>query len=374
MAMLAVGTAVLVCGLGWMLVSYSEKLEEKVDGENDDLMNKVVEAATKGKIDIKMVDKRADEVLSRARAVKARREFAVTLNGFLSAGIITMIASLLVSAIWIYLKATNNAKPSNWWLVAIIMQCGAYVIIRSSCIAISRTQGALAELRRGSSINLARRLRSRSRSKVEQPEILAMQKIATEVWLFLAVLALLTASILFFDSVFINRDSGQFLVPLRLLLVIESVAFVLIRWTFLLVKARRGTPSDAGESTDEPKEIPAEEIESEPALIKFSLGRLPETTYTVALLAVLGTLFAQLESQWALNPSVRLTFTLITAGLLPGGVLLGLAYSVAAPKSYRIPGYFTWKPFRDAKRGVFKHPEWQLVGWLLRWSPFNWVP
>jgi hypothetical protein len=91
-------------------------------------------------------------------------------------------------------------------------------------------------------------------------------------------------------------------------------------------------------------------------LAGFWVGKLPEVTYNVALLAVLNTLFAALVMQrpmadaMRIVDAMRIAVTLTVGGFYPAVILLGLSYSVAAGrKGYSIPrwllkGFWNYVP------------------------------
>jgi hypothetical protein len=82
-----------------------------------------------------------------------------------------------------------------------------------------------------------------------------------------------------------------------------------------------------------------------------SLGRLPQTTYWVALLAILGTLFAGALTQWSLYCWVRTVGSVALGLVIPGLIAIGITFSVATPKS--------------------KADKWELAGLL---TPLRWFP
>jgi hypothetical protein len=95
--------------------------------------------------------------------------------------------------------------------------------------------------------------------------------------------------------------------------------------------AKAGEPAAVGEDTATTGSIRL-----------FWVGKLPETTYSVVLLAVLGALFAGLTMEKPMIDGVRIALTLILGGFYPAVILLGLSYSVAAHvENYSIPGWLT---------------------------------
>lgn len=111
--MLAVGGAVLVCGLGWALVSYGDAYTIK----------------TKTTAPIASANKRL--------------ELSVQMGGWLSVAILVATIALLTAANLVYLKST---QLTNQWYVLIIATYGLYCIFRSADVAIRRTSSALGEV------------------------------------------------------------------------------------------------------------------------------------------------------------------------------------------------------------------------------------
>ena len=95
-------------------------------------------------------------------------------------------------------------------------------------------------------------------------------------------------------------------------IVIIACAFIIIRRTRRTVKTLHSAPAGAS--------------------IDFSIGRLPQTTYGAAALAVTSTIFAGLLTQWAFSSWVQVTGSVALGLFVPGIINFGIAASVADAK------------------------------------------
>jgi hypothetical protein len=260
--------------------------------------------------------------------VKNRRTVLVRLNGWMSAGIITTTAALLIHANMLYIKAGQYAWP---WLTALLIclvtAIGLYVIVRSVYIVTRRTENAL-EAVRGP--------RQKPRLRLEG------------VLLFMVMLSAIIAPWLAGYTgapVFVIS-----LIGVTFVYLVSRVAYWQRRYRAEQAAKSQELPS----SSELTKKIAAPIAKAgEPAAVGedtattgsirlFWVGKLPETTYSVVLLAVLGALFAGLTMEKPMIDGVRIALTLILGGFYPAVILLGLSYSVAAHvENYSIPGWLT---------------------------------
>jgi hypothetical protein len=123
LASLFIGGAVLLCGLGWALVSYGDNLAVE-------LIKKNLPMAT----------------------VADRRKIFIVLNGWFSFAATTAPTCLLIAANVLYLKASNVPKWSffEFWDVSgyallSVFLFGFYVVLRSGYLVIWRTRAAIQE-------------------------------------------------------------------------------------------------------------------------------------------------------------------------------------------------------------------------------------
>jgi hypothetical protein len=116
---LFIGSAVLVCGLEWALVSYADNLAVKLWETN---------------IPIKRIED--------------GRKFFIRLNAWLSVAVTTAATALLMVATVIYLTAIGQQDLNReifgetWYLLFFAYLFGLYLIGRASYVVFSRTRSA----------------------------------------------------------------------------------------------------------------------------------------------------------------------------------------------------------------------------------------
>jgi hypothetical protein len=132
-AMLLIGASVLLCGLGWALVSYSDNLAVKLIQNNRPM-----------------------------KRVEEWRRFFINLSAWLSMGDTTAMACWLIAANIIYLKATAGRQVGlgkdtktkypffeffhvKWYLMFFVYLIGVYVVVRCAWLVIWRTRAAKRE-------------------------------------------------------------------------------------------------------------------------------------------------------------------------------------------------------------------------------------
>ena len=123
-AMLLIGASVLLCGLGWALVSYSDNLAVKLIEKNRPM-----------------------------KRVEENRRFFISLSGWLSLGGTTAMTCWLIAANVVYLKGTTGRQVGygkdqqtiysffeflhvKWYLMFVVFLFGLYVVVRSAYLVI----------------------------------------------------------------------------------------------------------------------------------------------------------------------------------------------------------------------------------------------
>lgn len=304
-AMLAIGAAALVCGLGWVLVSYTEDFEKT-------LLNEMLEQRNKrdqytllaSDLGIDTGELVTHKPLVSAQGFKElllnRRVLLVRLNGWLFFAAVTAATALLICANIVYIRSGNYKRV---WLtellVFIVVGIGLYVIIRSAYTIIRRTQDALSIIR------------------VKAP--------AQHPGRFDLVLILVVAWVAAWLAGYTNDDlafvlSGQ-VTPALIFIVHEMYS-------------RRQSASNCATAN-----------QFGTGRLKFDVGRLPVTAYNIGLLAIVGTLFAALATQTPMVEGIRILVALFVGGFYPAVILLGLSRSVAAAKeNYCVPSWLIQRP------------------------------
>src|SRR5580693_4484661 len=128
-AMLLIGASVLLCGLGWALVSYSDNLAVKLIEKNRPM-----------------------------KRVEENRRFFITLSMALSLGGTTAMTCWLIAANVVYLKGTTGRHVGDktiypffeflnvkWYTMFFVFLFGLYVVVRSAYLVIWRTRSARQE-------------------------------------------------------------------------------------------------------------------------------------------------------------------------------------------------------------------------------------
>jgi hypothetical protein len=304
-AMLAIGAAVLVCGLGWVLVSYTEDFEKT-------LLDKMLEDRNKRDEYRSLASDigiNADELVTNKPLVSAesfkelllnRRVLLVRLNGWLFFAAVTAAAALLICTNIVYIRSGHY--ESVWLtelLVFIVVGIGLYVITRSAYAIIRRTQDALSIIR--------------GKPPAQHSDRIDLVLILVVTWVA-AWLAGYTDDNLAFVL------SGQ-----------VTPALIFIGHEMYDTRRRRSNHATANQYGTK--------------RLKFDVGRLPVTAYNIGLLAIVGTLFAALTTQRPMVEGVRIFVALFVGGFYPAVILLGLSRSVAAAQeNYCVPSWLIQKP------------------------------
>jgi len=330
-ALLLIGAAVLLCGLGWALVSYSDNLAVKLI-ENNQPMKKV----------------------------EHRRRFFINLSGWLSLGGTAAMACWLIAANVIYLKANTGTVVdgetkylpfeflhTKWYPMFFVFLFGLYVVVRSTYLITSRTRAARRE-------NIASCIRYapgvyESHTPPEVREGKHVTRVAREICAA-AVIAIGTLLADYLTNQAVNeKSSGATAWHIGIVVVIYVIARLTYRGVVhffgsTFVPERRAPSFD--EADVKIRQTPSTEKLEDAIRIKYSPIRLSATSYHVAFLAILGTVFAAALTQGQLLPPWRIGLSLLVGGLYPAGMLLGLSYAVPAGPDTKLPDWKTWPGFR----------------------------
>jgi len=341
---LFVGSAILVCGLGWALVSYGDNLAVRFCEKNVPI-----------------------------ETVEDRRRFFIRLNAWLSAAMITASIAILVVTNILYLKATGypylatksqdgwhysdqlNAQPykenlyNERYLIFFVYLFGIYFIGRASYVVFVRTRSA----RRANEKSCAAYAAAgppapadksmkplftggrpaghpRSARRKKLPMRAAQKFVVVGCVALSALLAVYPTS-----KILVGRYSGGFSANIVIWVV---VVYVLVAGIIELIPANEDdtpTHNKAARSSN------AESVER--IRIVYNFGMLSITTYGVVLFVVLGTFFVAALTQgslwkhgpaWA-NPQIMIS--LFLGGLYPALVLTGLSSSVPAADDVESP-------------------------------------
>jgi hypothetical protein len=140
-AMLTVGGAVLICGLGWVLVTYAEEFRTT-------LYSKRIEyeaIATKlfgGSLDNLKLSKAITNLSTAETTIVNRRGQLVLLNGWLVGAATTMAAAILISTNMVYVKSGYLESLPPKAAIFLVVGLGLYVIVQSTYTVIRRTVNA----------------------------------------------------------------------------------------------------------------------------------------------------------------------------------------------------------------------------------------
>jgi hypothetical protein len=320
---LFIGSAVLVCGLGWALVSYANNLAVNLCKAN-----------------------------IRIERVEYVRKFAIRLNAWLTAAIIIAATALLMVTNVLYLVAIGKTNMhlekfgERWYILFFIYLGGLYFIGRASYVIFIRTRTLIRANKNlcaayatsgppaatDSEVNAdvgsasppdTEDARFARRNKLA---IRAAQEFAVVIWVALGALlaAYLTSGQAF------NQPRGIVVSPVIVIYVvvvyiIVRAAYVLVAGIVELVLAKKDdTPTNNGFIQ------PVDEGSVERIRINYAFGWLPAATYSVVLLAILGTFVVATFTQGPLWYPWRIFISLLMGGFYPAVVLTLLSSSVPA--------------------------------------------
>jgi hypothetical protein len=303
-AMLLIGGSVLLCGLGWALVIYSDNLAVRL-AQQDLPIEKI----------------------------RQNQRFFINLSAWLSVGGTAGGAALLMVADVVYLKATVDPNKPQVPLVGCAMffvfLVGIYVMVRSLYLVITHAYSfhdREPDFPVGARFVLVRSVMENEGRRIFAKEIGVAAAVA---------LGTLTACYL------TDRTDQRFASENTLTIVLVVVLIYAVgRFTYLATAQRFAGPAAktriaaSVQATDESVDL------------KYSGDRLSATSYNVILFAILGTFFSVALTQGALWNSLRPGLALFIGGLYPACILLGLSYSVAASPHVRLP---RWKMLRGLR-------------------------
>jgi hypothetical protein len=336
-ALLLIGAAVLLCGLGWALVSYSDNLAVKL-------------------LELNRPMKRVEEF----------RRFFITLSGCLSLGGTTAMTCWLISATVVYVKATTGRQvqigqgksttvyPSveflhvRWSLIFLVFLFGLYVVVRSAYLVVSRTRDA----RRENVASCARYTPGvfDSHTMPDERSHTLKDRVGQEISIAAAIaLGVLVADFLTRHTLQAPFSWTRCLGVVGVLLagyVVARLAYEgVVRYLGPTLRKRPSTEifADADEKV---QSTPSNEKKEDAIRIKYSVRRLSSTAYHVVLFSIVGTMVAAALTQGALWPQGLAGVSVLLGGFYPACVLLGLSYAVPAGPATKLPEWKTWRGWR----------------------------
>jgi hypothetical protein len=346
-ALLLIGAAVLLCGLGWALVSYSDNLAVKQLELNRPM-----------------------------RRVMETRRFFISLSGCLSLGGTTAITCWLIAASIVYLKATTGRDwrgttiyPSfeflhiKWYEMFFVFLFGLYVVVRSACLVISRTLAARRENVAScigytpldtSRVNVASSTGPapavlESRTPLDVLKYKRTRRVGQEIGIAAAIalftlLALILTSQAVHEKFSFAATCGIIGLLLGVYIIARLAYWGVVRFFGPALPERtadmRFADADAKVQKTRSAEKPEDAIR-----IKYSVRRLSATSYHVVIFAIVGTLFAAGLTQGSFWPTTT-TVSLLLGGLYPACIFLGLSYAVPAGPTTKLPAWKTWRGWR----------------------------
>ena len=336
-SLLWIGSAILVCGLGWLLVSYA----------NDDAVKLL-----KRNFPIEMVE--------------IRRGVFIRLNAWLSSAAIIAATTMLVVTSVGYLNAVNSSHLSRefigvrWYLLFFIYLFGLYLIGRSSYVVFSRTRSAMRANKKSCAAYAAGGPPVATDDEGIKADVGALRPPAAKdprfarhnagairaaqefVGMILVALGALVAVYMTSGEAFGQPREGIAVSPKKIVIyvvvfyVIVRAIYVLIAGIVELVSAKKGDTPTNSEAVP-----PANADLVERIRINYSVGMLRLTTYNAVLLAILGTIFVAALTMGPLWPLPRIIISLFLGGLYPAVVLTELSSSVPAAEDVR-PKWEVW--------------------------------
>ena len=337
LAMLLIGGSVLLCGLGWALVSYADNLAVKLIEKNRPM-----------------------------RKVEENRRFFISLSGWLSLGATTATTCWLIAANVVYLKGTTGRHVGDktiypffeflnvkWYTMFFVFLFGLYVMVRSAFLVIWRTSTARRE-NVDSCIRYAPGVYDESSTPLDARDNKLAERVAKEICIAVVIaLGALLADYLTSQAVG-ERFSGT---TTRCIVSVVVAAYVSARLAYYgIVRTVRQFvgPTLRGQTTTDRyakadamiRHTPSTERPEDAIRIKYSLRRLSATSYHVVLFTILATVFAAALTQGPLWPNWRIGLSLFVGGLYPAGILLGLSYAVPAGPVTKLPEWKTWRGLR----------------------------
>jgi hypothetical protein len=335
-AMLLIGGSVLLCGLGWALVIYSDHLAEKLTEQN-------------------FPPKRVED----------SHRFFISLVAWLSLGATTGVTGLLIVANVLYLNATTgpNAAYRNatltcfefppgvkWYAMFFVFLFGVYFMVRSAYLVVWR------------STSLVRRdhapvhtKSSALRGAWDNKRVRCVSKeigIAAAIALGAQVASYLTKGVLGEQfsghAIYVGVVVAAYIVSR---LAYSGIVHVVPQDSRFLrfLRGVQATAEGYAEPDAEVSVAPSTERPDDAIQLKYSSGKLKTSSYHVVCFAILATGFSEVLTQgflWNSLGSLQGGVALLIGGLYPAGVLLGLSYSVPAAEGVRLPEWKMWPGLR----------------------------
>jgi hypothetical protein len=322
---LFIGSAVLVCGLAWALVSYADNLAVKLCERNAPI-----------------------------ELVERRRRFFIRLNAWLSSAVITAAIALLISVNSAYLTAIGRQDlhheifGETWYLLFFVYFFGVYFVGHSSYVIFSRTRSAMRANKNScaayaaggppvatddegitAGVGLVRPPAAQDPRFARRKEVAtrAAQEFAVVMWVALAALL---AVYMTSGEAFNQPRSGIANRPKIVIYVV--VLYIIVRAAYVLIAGIVERVSAKNDETPANNEaVPPVDAKSvERIRINYSHGMLSQTTYCVVLLAILETFFVVGLAQGQLWTIPRIIVSVFLGGLYPVVILTGLSSSVPA--------------------------------------------
>ena len=332
-ASLFIGSAVLVCGLGWALVSYADNLAVKLCETNIAI-----------------------------ERVEYGRGFFIRLNAWLSSAAIIAATTMLMVTSVIYLNAAGSPDLSRefiefidvkWYLLFFIYLFGLYLIGRSSYVVFSRTRSAMRANKKLCAAYAAGgppvatddegikadvgpvRPPAAKDPRFARRNAGAMRAAQEFVGMILVALGALVAVYMTSGEAFGQRREGIAVSPKIVIYVV--VFYVIVRAIYVLIERIVELVSAKKDDTPANSEAvpPANAEFVERIRINYSAGMIRLTTYNVVLLAILATFFVAALTQGPLWPLPRIIISLVLGGLYPAVVLTELSSSIPAAEDVR---------------------------------------
>ena len=323
---LFIGSAVLLCGLGLVLVSYADNLAVRLCETHRPIYT-----------------------------VENSRRILIRVNAWLSVAVTTVMTALLIVANVTYLTAVGQQNMLleifgvKWYLLYFVYLFGLYLIGRSLYVVFIRTRSALRANKNSCAAyaaggppvaTAAKDPRFARRKKVATR---AAQEFAVVMWVALGALL---AAYMTSGQAFRNERgiavSPDIVIYVVVLYIIVRAAYVLIAGIVERVSAKKDDTPTNNEAIP-----PANAKSVERIRINYDVGRLYPTIYSVVLLAILGAFFFVVGlMQGPLWSGPRVMISLFLGGLYPAVVLAGLSSSVPAAEDVRRPKWETlWSAF-----------------------------
>ena len=307
MGLLFIGGAVLVCGLGWALVSYADNLATK-----------------------------SDEGRESAEATQVRRIAFIRLNGWLSGGVISTTIALLIPANVLYLKNVHHrgffaSAEVKGYAILTVFLLGIFFISWSTYVAAHRTRSAVLASARAHADRSAR-----------PPDNLYMQSISRHIERFIAASRAdekkkKTMRALCEIAVALFVPLGAALAVYMTVAAGQKGHWAAIAWVAGLYLAGRlacaayaRIARRAHRCFRQPKSDAAVGAgRATPGRIRYCVGKLSVATRGVVALAIFGAFFdvALTQGHFSTTQSV---LTLLLGGLFPAIILTGLSHSIPA--------------------------------------------